>query len=168
MVKRACLLLVTGLSWAAAAGAQQPPQAPPSAMAEALRSAASADATRACDRSNPAEVVVCGRSTPRYRIDPGVLAAERAVETPPAKAPLDASTDQSCTGPNCGGGTIPLVGMALTAIKAAELAAQGDDWREAFRMRPDAYGAYEDAKAKQSKKPHVTIGVSAGSNRPPG
>lgn len=167
MVKRACLLLVAGLSWAAAAGAQQAAQAPPSAMAEALRSAASADVTRACDRSNPAEVVVCGRSTSRYRIDPGVLATERMADAKPPKGPITLEPEQApCVGSKCSDAHadfIPLVGMALIAARAAELAAQGDDWREAFRTRPDAYQAYEDAKAKQSKKPHVTIGVSAGS-----
>ena len=164
MVKRACLLLPAALAWPAAAGAQQPAQAaPPSALAEVLRNVVAGDGAQTCDRSNPAEVVVCGRSAPRYRIDPGVLAAQRAVETPPAKPPLDASTDQSCVGPDCGGGTIPLVAMALTAIRAAELAAQGDDWREAFRTRPDAYNAYEEGKAKQSRKPHVTVSVGAGS-----
>ena len=34
---------------------------------------------------------------------------------------------------------IPLVGMALTALKAAVLASQGEDWREAFKTHPDEY-----------------------------
>ncbi|MGE5562389.1 MAG: hypothetical protein ACM3ZV_03685 [Bacillota bacterium] len=117
----------------------------------------------ACKPDDPAEVVVCGRSQQPYRIDPGVLAATRAAEAPPPKPPLDASADQACVGPNCGGGTIPLVGMALKAIEAVELAARGDDWREAFRTRPDQYRAYEEAKAKaQQKKGGITVGITAG------
>jgi len=81
----------------------------------------------------------------------------------PFKPLLDASTEQSCVGPDCGGATIPLVGMALVALKAAELAAQGDDWREAFRTRPDAYRAYQEAKAKEAKRARVSVGLSASS-----
>lgn len=160
MAKRA-LLLIAGLGLPAAAAAQKQPLAAPPAFGEALKSAD--DAARPCDKSNAVEVVVCGQSRPRYRIDPNVLAAARAVEAPPPKAPLDASSDQPCVGPNCGGGTIPLVGMALTALKAAELAAQGDDWREAFRTRPDAYKAYQDAKANEARRSRVTVGITAGS-----
>lgn len=117
--------------------------------------------TATCRSSDPTEVVVCGRSQQRYRIDPQVLAATRAAEAPPPKPVLDATSDGSCTGPNCGGGTIPLIGMALTALKAAELAAQGDDWRDAFRTHPDQYKVYE--QSKDAKKPRISIGVSAGS-----
>jgi hypothetical protein len=52
--------------------------------------------------------------------------------------------------------------MALTAVKAAVLASQGDDWREAFRTRPDQYRAYEDAKARTSR---ISIGVTVGNGR---
>ena len=163
MANRVCLFLMAGLAWPAAVGAQERSPAPPSMIGEALKGAAAGTADRACKSSNAAEVVVCGRSKPPYRIDPNVLAATRSVEAAPPKPPLDASTDRSCVGPNCGGGTIPLVGMALTALKAAELAAQGDDWREALRTRPDAYQAYQDAKAKDAKRPRVSVGLSAGS-----
>jgi hypothetical protein len=50
--------------------------------------------------------------------------------------------------------------MALTGLRAAELAADGDDWREAFRTRPDEYRAYEAARAK---KGGISIGIVAGS-----
>jgi len=117
--------------------------------------------TTGCKSNDPAEVVVCGRSQQRYRIDPQVLAATRAAEALPPKPALDASRDSSCTGANCGGGTIPLVGMALAVLKAAELAVQGDDWREAFRTHPDQYQLYEQSKA--SKKARVSIGLGAAS-----
>lgn len=113
-----------------------------------------------CDSDSPAEVVVCGKPAERYRIEPNVLAATRAAEALPPKAPLDATAPEGCVGPNCGGGTIPLVGMALTAIEAASLAAQGDDWREAFRTHPDQYQAYLQSKA--THKGGISIGVSVG------
>ena len=93
------------------------------------------------------------------------LASRRAGDANPPQPLLDASTEQSCVGPDCGGATIPLVGMALVALKAAELAVEGDDWREAFRTRPDAYKAYQDAKAKEAKRPRVSVGASAGNRK---
>ena len=145
------LLLFAGLAWSPPLAADPPP-------AFALSAPIADD----CKSSDPHEVVVCGRSQQRYRIDPIVLAATRAAEAPPPKPPLDASRDTSCIGANCGGGTIPLVGMALTALKAAELAADGDDWREAFRTRPDQYQEYQEEKAKEAARSHIAIGVSAG------
>ena len=113
-----------------------------------------------CKRENSAEVIVCGHSNRRYRIDPTVLAATRAAEALPPKPPVSATAAEPCTGPNCGGGTIPLVGMALTALKAAELAADGDDWRDALRTHPDQYQVYE--QKKNESKARVSFGLSAG------
>jgi hypothetical protein len=163
MVKRPSLLFVAALGCSPAAGAQQ--QQRPGVPAPTLGQALNDAAARPCKSSSADEVVVCGRSSQRYRLDPNVLASERAAEARPPKPLLDASTEQSCVGPNCGGATIPLVGMALTALKAAELAAQGDDWREAFRTRPDAYQAYQDAKAREGKRPRVSVGISAGTSK---
>lgn len=100
-----------------------------------------------CKNDDPAEVVVCGRSEQRYRIDPHVLAAVRAADASPPKPSLNATGADSCVGPNCGGATIPLVGMALTVARAAMLAAKGDDWKEAFRTHPDQYEAYRQSEA---------------------
>lgn len=163
MGNRAFLLLIAaGVAFPGVAGAQERSPASSPSLGEALTSANPGHAG-ACKSDDPAKIVVCGRSQQRYRIDPDVLAATRAAEAPPPKPALDATADSACTGPNCGGGTIPLVGMALTALKAVELAAEGDDWREAFRTRPDQYRAYEDAKAKEkAKKGGISIGVSAG------
>jgi hypothetical protein len=115
-----------------------------------------------CKSDDPTTVVVCGRSQNQYRIDPTVLEATREADALPIKPKLDATTSSACIGPNCGGGMIPLVGMALTAVKAAVLASEGDDWREAFRTHPDQYRAYEDAKARTSR---ISIGVVASSGR---
>lgn len=165
MTKQMFLLVLTGLTAPAATAAEAQPAVPSPTLAQALKDASPASAARRCTSSDPAEVVVCGRSASRYRIDPSVLASARAVEARPPKPLIDASREQSCVGPDCGGATIPLVGMALVALKAAELAADGDDWREAFRTRPDAYRAYEDAKAKQATRPSVSVGVGAGSRK---
>lgn len=116
-----------------------------------------------CRSEDPTTVVVCGRSQQRYRIDPVVLAATRNAEAPPPRPRLDATTAEGCTGPNCGGGVIPLVGMALTAAKAAVLASEGEDWRDAFRTHPDAYQVYEDAKARTSR---ISIGLTVANRRP--
>lgn len=161
MANRVCLLLIAALGWSAASAAEaQPVPDPP--LANAL-AAVGAERAHGCTASDPTEVIVCGRSRQQFRIDPAVLAATRAAEAPPPKPELDANAAPACTGPNCGGGTIPLVGMALTAIKAAELAAQGDDWRDAFRTHPDSYSVYQEEKAKRSSRPSVSIGIVAGS-----
>jgi hypothetical protein len=136
-----------------AAGAQ--PASPP-----ALASATNQPS--ACKSADASEVIVCGRSRERYRIDPSVLAATRAANALPPKPPITGDVpDASCAGAmNCAGGSyVPLVGIALTALQAAELAADGDDWRDAFRTHPDQYRAYQNAKAK---KGGVSIGVSVG------
>jgi hypothetical protein len=163
MSKAACLLLVAAL--ALPAGAQQAPSAAPQELGSAL---SAASARPRCDSRDAAEVVVCGHSQQKYRIDPGVLAATRAAETPPPKPQLDATAATPCTGANCGGGNyVPLIGMALTALKAAELAADGDDWRDAFRTKPEQYRVYQQEKAKEAAKPRVSLGISAGSSPNP-
>ena len=156
------LLPLLALCWPAAAIAQDAPAQPSLSRLVAKQEAQSSSAK--CTGTSPTEVVVCGRSQQRYRIDPDVLAAARALETPPPKPELDATTANACVGPNCGGATIPLVAMALTAIRAGELAAEGEDWKEAFRTRPDPYKAYQDSKKARGR---ISIGITAG-NRQPG
>lgn len=159
MGKAAHLLLIAGLFGSAPSTAIGQSLAPLSSMAAAKSDQPS---NVRCKSDDPTVVVVCGRSQQRYRIDPVVLEATREAEAPPPKPTLDATTAEGCVGPNCGGGTIPLVAMALTAVKAAVLASQGDDWRDAFRTHPDAYRQYEDAKARTSR---ISIGVTAGNRR---
>lgn len=100
-----------------------------------------------CKTNAPEDVVVCGRSKRAYRIDPNVLAESRAADAQPPKPPIETAMTDRCVGPHCGGATIPLVRMALTAVKAAALAAEGDDWREAFRTHTDQYQVYQQSKA---------------------
>ena len=155
---RSCGLILAPLLAVSPVAAQQAAPADPPAIRQALSAAKQAPSCK----SDAAEVVVCGRSDHKYRIDPDVLAATRAAEAPPPKPELDASQQIACVGASCGGGNyVPLVGMALTALKAAELAAQGDDWREAFRTHPDQYQAYQ--RSKDAKKGRVSIGITAGS-----
>lgn len=121
-----------------------------------------------CPRSSPDEVLVCGRKTERYRIDPLVLQAEREHDALPAKPPLtaDAAPAGGCiggTGTGCsGGGVIPLVGMAEVAVKAVALAASGDDWRDAIRTRQDEYRLYEQEQARKDEARKPRVGLSVG------
>lgn len=113
-----------------------------------------------CEGTDSSEVVICGKSQQRFRIDPSVLAATRAAEAAPPKPPVTGEVPEAgCVGPDCGGATIPLVGMALTALKAAELAAEGEDWRDAFRTHPDEYQAYQAAKSRTGR---ISVGLGAG------
>lgn len=161
---RMLLLTVVAASGASAVHGQTPPAS--KSIAGAIEDAA-AGALPKCSNDDPNAVVVCGRSQKLYRIDPLVLATTRAAEAPPPKPPIDATTAEQCTGPDCGGGSyVPLVAVALTAVKAAELAAQGDDWRDAFRTRPDQYRVYQQEQAKQAKSRGISIGVMVGNARP--
>ena len=161
---KTCLLFLLAAFASPAMGQEEAPVRP-EGIGKAMTQLLPGEAGK-CRSSDPSEVVVCGRSKQRYRIDSDVLAATRAAGAPPPKPELDASKQSSCVGPNCGGGTIPLVGMALAALKAAELAARGDDWRDAFRTHPDAYKLYEDASTTE-KRGSIEIGVAAGNKAPP-
>lgn len=164
MAKLHRLIPALTLCWPAAGMAQDVTTPPQPSLSQVLTKQAAQSSTAKCRDDDPTEVVVCGRSQQRYRIDPDVLAATRAAEAPPPKPQLDATTANACVGPNCGGATIPLVAMVLTAIKAGELAAEGEDWKEAFRTHPDQYKAYQQSKAKGG----ISIGVTAGNQRPRG
>ena len=153
MTRLACLLLLFAF---AASGAAAQPANPATVIA------APAVTADGCASKDPSEVVVCGRTQQPYRIDPSVLAADRAANAVPPKLPITGDVQAAdCSGQNnCAGGSyVPLVGMALTALKAAELAADGDDWREAFRTRPDEYQAFSQSRAK---KGHVSVGLTVG------
>jgi len=153
------MLLLAGLAGSTANG-QDSTAAHPEVVSKALGNVA-AGVKSDCKSEDPDAVVVCGRSQQRFRIDPTVLAATRRAETLPPKAPLDATGAQPCTGSQCGGGSyVPLIPMALKALKAAELAIEGDDWREAFRTRPDQYQLYRSEQAKG----RVSVSVTAGNH----
>ena len=147
----------------AAVGAAAAPAAPePSAATPAVVSSA-ADP---CKGASKADILVCGkRGADRFRIDPNVLEADRAANALPAKPPVqaDQASASGCVGPNsCKDGVIPLVGMALAAAKAAALAANGDDWRDAIRTHDDEYRLYKQAEERRRKDRGVKIGVSVG------
>lgn len=154
-------LLFAAVCCSASAAAQNKAAEPQPSLSQLLSQRTVQSPEPGCTSNDPAEVVVCGRSQQRYRIDPDVLEATRSAEAPPPKPVLDATKANACVGPDCGGGTIPLVAMALTAIKAAELAAEGHDWREAFRTHPDQYRAYQESKGQ------ISVGVVAGNRQPP-
>jgi hypothetical protein len=122
----------------------------------------------ACRNAHGAEIVVCGRQSSPYRIDPVVLETQRARDAMPPKPPVGADmvADSGCTGGRGGGctnsGVVPLVGMALAALKAAELAANGDDWRDAIRTHEDEYRLYQQAEERKAKERGVKVGISAG------
>lgn len=117
------------------------------------------------------EIVVCGdreRRPAPYRIDPSVLAAERAREAPPvdARSPQQKAVAISCHDlpSKCqGSGVIPLLPVALKAAEAALLAAnKGEDWRSPFRTGPDEYQLHPQDKAKRAR---ISIGLGASAKR---
>lgn len=118
-----------------------------------------------CKIDSKADILVCGKRGERYRIDPNVLEADRAANALPPKPPVHAgeATASGCVGPNaCKDGVIPLVGMALAAAKAAVLAANGGDWRDAIRIHEDEYRLYKQAEERRRKERGIKIGVQVG------
>jgi hypothetical protein len=161
--------MVVALLMSAAQAAASPAAVPAAApnIADALR-VESRSSGAACRNEHGSEIVVCGRQGSRYRIDPVVLETQRARDALPPKPPVGADTvaDNGCVGgrgDGCtNGGVIPLVGMALAAVKAAELAANGDDWRDAIRTHEDEYRIYKQAEERKAKERGVKIGISTG------
>jgi len=156
--------MIAALLMLAAQAAAGPSPAPD--IASALR--AESRSGDKCRSANGDEIVVCKHQGSPYRIDPKVLKAERARDALPPKPPVGTSqvADSGCVGgqgSGCmNGGVIPLVGVALAAVKAAELAAEGDDWRDAIRTHEDEYRLYKQAEERKSKERGVKIGVTAG------
>lgn len=127
---------------------------------------------RCPDQGTGADVVVCGEREQPYRIDPDVLAGERAREA----LPVDTRTAQekavvgSChdTPAKCqGGGIIPVLPAALKTIEAVVLAVKGEDWRQPFRSKPDDYEAYKAAQGERRAKVSVSLDAGASSGRRP-
>jgi len=122
------------------------------------------------ERSTGVEVTVCGRRTPDYRLDPGVLAGTRAREALPTdlRTAQGKAVEGSCHDQpsKCqGGGVIPVLAVASKTIEAVVLAVKGDDWREPFRTKPDEYEAYR--AEQQRTRVSVSLGASAGTGAPP-
>ncbi len=112
-------------------------------------------ATKGCRPTGAGEVVVCGkRGTSHYRIDPTVLQVIREkenAENPPHPSGPSASAERCPAGVNTcpGAGTIDLIGPLLLIARSLVNAAEGEDWREPFRTRPDHYQPHEQAKAQR-------------------
>lgn len=119
---------------------------------------------RPCRNDGQADVTVCARPRDIYRIDPNVLAAQRAREALPVdtRSSQERSQVADCTkeiGACQGGGVIPILPGVVRTITAAVLAAKGEDWRQPFRDKPDEYQAYRTEEAQ--RKSRISVGVSA-------
>lgn len=114
-----------------------------------------------CPAGTSADVVVCAPAGPGLRLDRDVLEAARPEAPPPAVDPRRTVNVQRCgIGTKlCDSGAVPVSAIALTVAKAAVMAVEGEDWKEAFRDRPEEYQRYLDAKRKRESRPRVSIGV---------
>ena len=129
---------------------------------------------RRCPEQRPAggEVVVCGGRERPYRIDPDVLAGQRARDALPTdtRTAQEKAVEGSChdTHAKCqGGGTIPILAPALKTIQAAVLAAKGEDWRKPFRSKPNEYEAYQAAQGERRAGVSVSLEAGASAGAPP-
>jgi hypothetical protein len=127
---------------------------------------------RCPELSGDGEVVVCGERERPYRIDPDVLAGQRARDVPPedTRTAQEKAVQGSChdTYAKCqGSGTIPILAPALKTIQAVVLAAKGEDWRQPFRSKPDDYQAYQAAQGERRAKIDVSLVAGASSGAPP-
>lgn len=118
------------------------------------------------DKPSDVEVQVCAKRSPDYRIDPGVLAGQRAREGAPMseKERVKTVLATSCHDlpSKCqGGGTIPILPVVLKTVQAAALAIKGEDWRESFRTRPVEYEAY---LAERERLRRQAEGAASGSD----
>jgi hypothetical protein len=156
------IALLIAAAAAAPAAAGPAPATPTPTVGQPLVLSGLAPSAAPCTSNDADEVLVCAQRNQRYRIDPLVLEASRARNAEPPKPPAtaEASPTMGCIGPSaCKGDQIPLVRMGLVALKAAALALDGQDWRNALRTREDEYRLYEAAKARSAKarRPRVTL-----------
>jgi len=105
---------------------------------------------------NPDEITVCAErdQNERYRIDPGVLGADRVANANP-RPEQKLAPKEKCPphGPVCEGqGAIPISAIAIVAAKTAILAAKGEDWREGLGLNDKDYDEYRAAKAKEERR----------------
>ena len=157
---RAGIALSLALAFPGAALAQAAPE--PAPDIDLHTRSASAE----CPAGTDKEVVVCGtRERSPYRLDETVLEAERSKEAannPRVVQDRSGGPEPCGTVRNeCGGGAIPLLGPALRVATAIVDAANGDDWKQAFRNGPSDYERYEEAKRKRAKG-GISVGISVG------
>lgn len=110
-----------------------------------------------CDRTGKEEVVVCGRSDRRYRIDTGTLQTLRVIEQRDdlANRPRPRAITEGCSGigpMDACGGNIPISNMALNAIGLIVKAVRGEDLRPSLRQGPTDYEIYQRTKAEALAK----------------
>ena len=123
-------------------------------------------AAKGCTPAAPGEVVVCGESPDKYRIDADVLQVIRRQEQAanPPRPPVDVASGDPCkVGPNgCPGeGALPLLMIAMKVAQVGVTAIKGEDWREPLRTRPDDYRLYQEEKAKREDR-RVRVGIEFG------
>jgi hypothetical protein len=119
-----------------------------------------------------AEIVVCGARERPYRIDPDVLAGQRAREALPAdtRTAFSCAVRGSChdTYAKCqGSGVIPVLPAALKTIEAVVLAVKGEDWRQPFRSKPNEFEAYQAAQGERRAGVSVSLEAGASAGLPP-
>ena len=151
MVRAALLALTACVMTAAPLGAQ-----PASVAAPDEPPLTASVAVDPCTMVNPEEITVCAERSQkdRYRIDPGVLGADRAAEANP-RPEQKLAPKEKCPpyGPVCEGqGAIPVSAIAIVAAKTAILAAKGEDWREGLGLNDKDYEEYRAAKARDERR----------------
>lgn len=110
-----------------------------------------------CDRTGDEEIVVCGRTDRRFRIDRGTLQTLRAIEARDnnANRPRPRAVTEGCSGigpMDACGGNIPISSMALKAVGLIVKAVRGEDLRPALRQGPTDYDIYQQAQAEAKGK----------------
>ena len=100
------------------------------------------------------DIVICAKRSHGYRPDLDVIEAKRTSQAPrrpqrsahPSPPPNCATVGpEGCTGTP----TVDLVRGAAVLATAAAKAVSHEDWRSAFRTKPDEYQLYVNAKAKR-------------------
>jgi hypothetical protein len=153
-VSAALMLILSG----AVAGAQpsESPRNPahgPPASAPPRKTGDAAD--EGCHSENPREIVVCAERRRGYRLDPRVMDAAREAKSGSASAtsPMPVAQATCAAQPmGCGKGLegLDLANVALVGTTMAVRAAEGKDWKGAFKKgRPDEYQLYLEAKKRR-------------------
>jgi hypothetical protein len=157
--------MMAGLPMFMLVAAQAAPPAQPAPAPEAQP--ASAAAPESCKATEPKdvkaetrEIVVCAQKPEGYRIDPDVLAAQRAKKKGQSVGPRrpERYVDNSCqsVGPQgcIQGPAIDLLGAALMAANMAQKAAKGENVGKMFVTQPQSsdYQRYLDAKHEREVK----------------
>ena len=107
---------------------------------------------RDCTSEDAREVVVCAQQRRAFRLDPDVSRASRQAQDNSRSATSAVPAAQaSCAASPAGCGTglesLDLINVALVVGTAAVRAANGDDWKKAFKTGgPDEYQIYLQAK----------------------